>query len=137
VSAGSSESPPVTRLNTSDSLVYSGQESVLVLHLAEVYKLDAFKAGLAFIAAVVPTLISMPLTGYFADNKGAEWVSFLALLLGIPWWGVITLRGSLVQFLAVYAFESEIPFPPCSRFVKLTAGFRSQHCSHPVSCPLL
>ncbi|KAF9646088.1 MFS general substrate transporter [Thelephora ganbajun] len=87
-------------------LVYSGQESVLVLHLAHTYHLDAYKSGLAFIAAVVPTLLSMPLTGYFADNKGAEWVSFLALLLGIPWWGVITLRGSLAQFLTIYAFET-------------------------------
>jgi DHA1 family solute carrier family 18 vesicular amine transporter 1/2 len=91
-----------------DSVLYSGQESVLVLHLVDVYHFDAYKAGLAFIAAVVPTLISMPLTGHFADKHGAEWVSFLALLLGIPWWGAITLKGSLVQFLTIYAFESEV-----------------------------
>lgn len=94
-----------------DSAVYSGQESVLVLHLADVYHLDAYKAGLAFIAAVIPTLISMPLTGHFADKNGAEWVSFLALLLGIPWWGAITLKVSLLQFLVIYAFESETSFP--------------------------
>ena len=99
-------------LNTfGDSVVYSGQESVLVLHLADVYHLDAYKAGLAFIAAVIPTLISMPLTGHFADKNGAEWVSFLALLLGIPWWGAITLKVSLLQFLVIYAFESETSFP--------------------------
>lgn len=92
-----------------DSFVYSGQETVLVVHLARVYHLGAYKAGLAFIAAVIPTLISMPLTGYFADNKGAEWVSFLSLLLGIPWWGVITMRCSLPQFLVIFAFESETP----------------------------
>ena len=91
-----------------DSLVYTGQESVLVLHLADVYHLDSYKAGLAFIAAIVPTLVSMPLTGYFADNKGTEWVSFLSLLLGIPWWGAITLKGSLIQFLTIYAFESKV-----------------------------
>jgi len=94
--------------------VYTGQESILVLHLADVYHLDAYKSGLAFIAAVVPTLISMPLTGYFADKKGAEWVSFLSLLLGIPWWGAIILKGSLVQFLTIFAFESEVsPYLPC------------------------
>jgi len=87
--------------------VYSGQESVLILHLSDVYNLDASKAGLAFMAAVVPTLISMPLAGYIADNKGTEWVSFLSLLLGIPWWGVITMKSSLAQFLVVFAFESE------------------------------
>lgn len=91
--------------------MYSGQESVLVLHLADVYHLDAYKAGLAFIAAVIPTLISMPLTGHFSDKNGAEWVSFLALLLGIPWWGAITLKGSLLQFLVIYALESEISPP--------------------------
>ena len=96
-------------LNTfGDSALYSGQENVLVLHLADVYHLDAYKAGLAFIAAVVPTLISMPLTGHLADKNGAEWVIFLTLLLSIPWWGVITLRGNLIQFLVIYAFEGEV-----------------------------
>ena len=98
-------------------MIYSGRESVLVLHLADVYHLDAYKAGLAFIAAIIPTLISMPWTGYFADNHGAEWVSFLSLLLGIPWWGAITLKGNLVQFLAIYSFESEIlPSSPSFQF---------------------
>ena len=92
------------------SLVYTGQESVLVLHLSHVYHLDPSRAGLAFIAAVAPTLISMPITGYFADNKGAEWVSFLALLFGIPWWGAITLNGGLTQFLVIFAFESVLYF---------------------------
>jgi hypothetical protein len=136
---GSSENPPVMRLKTSAySLVYSGQESVLVLHLADVYNLDAFKAGLAFIAAVVPTLISMPLTGHFADNKGAEWVSFLSLLLGIPWWGVIIMKGSLAQFLVFYAFESEIlpsPSHPLCRtyplgYTRSTVHFWSRIPSH-------
>ena len=94
-----------------DSVVYSGQESILVLHLADAYHLDVYKAGIAFTAAVIPTLISMPLAGHFADKDGAEWVSFLALLLGIPWWGAITLKGSLLQFLAIYVFESEISHP--------------------------
>ena len=52
-------------------------------------------------------MISAPCAGYFSDNYGAEWVSFLSLLLSIPWWGAITLKGSLVQFLAFYLFESE------------------------------
>ena len=89
-------------------MVYSGQETVIVPYLADVYHLDAYKAGLAFIAAIVPTLISMPCTGYFSDKYGPEWVSPLSLSLGIPWWGAITLKGSLVQFLAICSFESEI-----------------------------
>jgi len=67
-----------------DSVLYSGQENVLVLYLADVYHLDAYKAGLVCIATVVPTLISIPLTGHLADKNGAEWVTFLALLLSIP-----------------------------------------------------
>lgn len=89
--------------------MYSGQETVIILHLSRVYGLDVYKAGIAFIAAVAPTLISLPLTGYFSDNKGAEWVAFLSLLFGIPWWGLITLKSGLARFLAVFAFESEIP----------------------------
>ena len=103
-----------------DSVVYSGQEAVLVLHLADVYHLNAYKAGLAFIAAIIPTLISMPLAGYFSDKNGAEWVSFLSLLLGIPWWGAITLKGSLVQCLAIYSFESETFLS--TRFARLIVG---------------
>lgn len=85
--------------------MYSGQETVLVVHLARVYGLGAYESGLAFVAAVIPTLISMPLGGYFSDNKGAEWVAFVSLLFGIPFWGIITIHCNLVQFLAIFAIE--------------------------------
>ena len=91
-----------------DSVLYSGQENILVLHLADVYHLNAYKAGLAFTVAVVPTLISMPLTSHLADKNGAKWVRFLTLLLSIPWWGAITLKGNLVQFLVIYVFKGEV-----------------------------
>jgi hypothetical protein len=118
-----------------NSFVYSGQETVLVVHLARVYGLDAYRAGLAFIAAVIPTLVSLPLTGYFADNYGAEWVAFLSLVLGIPWWGIITLKFRLPKFLAIFAMESEVS-PTRGSFLKLIAGLYSQHFSHRVSCRL-
>lgn len=86
--------------------IYSGQETIFVVHVAQVYNLGVDRAGLAFTAAVIPTLISMPLSGYFSDKRGAEWVAFLSLVLGIPWWGFITLKCSLVQFLVIFAFET-------------------------------
>lgn len=85
--------------------MYAGQETVLVVHLSRVYGLGVYKSGLAFIAAVIPSLLSLPLAGYFADNKGAEWVALVSLLFGIPCWGIITIRCDLAKFLAIFAVE--------------------------------
>jgi len=91
--------------------VYSGRERVLVLHPSDVCDLDVYEAGLTFIAAVVPTPISTPLTGALADNKGTELVQFLGFPVALPWWGVVAPKDSSARFLAIIAFESEISLP--------------------------
>lgn len=38
---------------------------------------------------------------------GAEWVSTIATIVGIPWWGLITIKGPLWLFIVFYAILSE------------------------------
>ncbi|TFK76705.1 MFS general substrate transporter [Pluteus cervinus] len=87
-------------------LVYSSQEPSIPLHLAAVWGLDSGTVGLVFLAAVIPTLFSSPITGYLADRKGPEWVSFISLSLAIPWWIVVTIQGPLLLFIVAFAIQS-------------------------------
>ena len=50
--------------------------------------------------------IASPLTGWYADRSGTEWVTFLCLLLAVPWWVVMTLQSSLPLFLVAFVIES-------------------------------
>ncbi|KIM84636.1 hypothetical protein PILCRDRAFT_6257 [Piloderma croceum F 1598] len=86
-------------------LAYSCQETTLPLHLQAVWNLDSAKVGLVMLAAVFPTIISSPLTGWLAD-KGAEWPTLLCLLLAIPWWIVIILQPSLSLFIVAFVIEN-------------------------------
>ncbi|TFY81606.1 hypothetical protein EWM64_g2406 [Hericium alpestre] len=86
--------------------VYSSQETVLALHLQRVWGLNASKAGLVFIAAVVPVLFSSPLAGWLSDRQGAEWITVGCLVLALPWWGVIMIEGKLALFIMAFAIES-------------------------------
>ena len=57
------------------ALGWAGQESVVVLHMNNVWGLDPHQAGIAFIAAVVPTIfcesnVSPPRSGYVPDYLG-------------------------------------------------------------------
>ncbi|KAH9486666.1 MFS-type transporter ppzB [Psilocybe cubensis] len=87
-------------------VTYSIQEPSIPLHLQDVWNLNSKSVGLVMIAAVVPTLFSSPLAGYFTDKRGAEWVSILSILLALPWWGVIIIERSLALFIVCFAFQS-------------------------------
>ncbi|KAF8167837.1 MFS general substrate transporter [Crassisporium funariophilum] len=87
-------------------VVYSSQEPAIPLHLQRVWNLNPESVGLVFIAAVIPTLFSSPLTGYFADKKGAEWSTFLCLLLALPWWVIVIIQRQLSLFIVAFAIES-------------------------------
>ncbi|KAF5377253.1 hypothetical protein D9615_006365 [Tricholomella constricta] len=87
-------------------VVFTSQEPSLPLHLQNVWGLDAGKVGLIFLAAVVPTLFSAPITGWYADKKGSEWVTFICLLLALPWWVVVIIRGPLALFTVAFAVET-------------------------------
>ncbi|KAF8060998.1 MFS general substrate transporter [Lyophyllum atratum] len=86
-------------------IVYTSQEPSLPLHLQNVWGLNSGKVGLVFLAAVVPTFFSSPITGWYADKKGAEVVTFVCLLLSLPWWVVVIIQGPLALFTAAFAVE--------------------------------
>lgn len=86
-------------------VVYTSQEPSLPLHLQSVWGLNSGKVGLVFLASVVPTLFSSPLSGWFADKKGSEVVAFVCLILSLPWWVVVIIQGPLALFIVAFAVE--------------------------------
>jgi DHA1 family solute carrier family 18 vesicular amine transporter 1/2 len=109
-------------------LGWAGQEAALVLHMEHVWGLDPHQAGTAFIAAVVPTIFCEYRTfppfsatavypdcvdvagipsGWLSDKYGPALIGCAALLLSLPWYGLITIEGSLAMFLTFFALEGE------------------------------
>ncbi|KZV61838.1 MFS general substrate transporter [Peniophora sp. CONT] len=86
--------------------VYAGQEPVITLHLQDLWGLNSSKVGLVFIAAVVPSLFSSPVAGWWGDRNGAEWVMVFCLVASLPWWGLAIIQTSLVFFIACFALEN-------------------------------
>ncbi|ETW87640.1 major facilitator superfamily, partial [Heterobasidion irregulare TC 32-1] len=84
----------------------ASQEPALPLHLQDVWGLDSSGVGLVFIAAVVPTLFSTPIAGWFADRKGAEWITILCMAFALPFWILITIEGKLPFFVVTFSFEN-------------------------------
>ncbi|KAJ7748535.1 major facilitator superfamily domain-containing protein [Mycena maculata] len=84
-------------------IVYSTQEPTLSLHLQSIWGLNSSKVGLVYLAGVIPTLLSSPLSGWYADKRGVEWLSVICIALAIPWWVVMIVRRSLALFIVAYA----------------------------------
>jgi hypothetical protein len=114
----------------------AGLEPTLPLRLQAIWGLGSSQVGLVFIAAVVPTLIcektniippdfadcpcqAAPIAGWWADKKGAEWITVICLGLAFPWWFLLLLGKSFAFFVAVFAIESK-PVP--SRCMKRMAN---------------
>ncbi|KAF7306494.1 MFS domain-containing protein [Mycena indigotica] len=87
-------------------LIYSAQEPTLPLHLQSVWGLDSAKVGQIYIASIVPTLFSAPLSGFATDKLGVEWLSCICFALSVPWWAVLIVRQSLVLFIVALALGS-------------------------------
>ncbi|KAF9240378.1 major facilitator superfamily domain-containing protein, partial [Melanogaster broomeanus] len=88
------------------SLAFLTVDTTLALHTQAVWGLNSTAAGLVFLAAVIPTLISSPLAGWLSDRIGPEKVAALFLFAGIPWWGALTKQFSLVFFVVSFAIEN-------------------------------
>ncbi|KAI9513136.1 MFS general substrate transporter [Russula earlei] len=86
--------------------LYSFQEPTLPVHLQRTWQLNPSQIGLIFLAAAPPAMLAPSIAGWFADHIGVEWVSFLCLLLAIPCWIAVTIRGNLSLFVAAFAFEN-------------------------------
>ncbi len=54
-------------------------------------------------------IAASPLSGWLSDrvNGGVEWTSFFSLLLSVPWWVVMTIRGPISLFGSSLALSSE------------------------------
>jgi len=108
-------------------LGWAGQEAAVVLHLNRVWGLDPHGSGTAFIAAVVPTVfcesratplspmqcilttwaVAGILSGWLSDKFGPAPIACATLLLSLPWYGLISIEGSLAMFLTFFALEGE------------------------------
>ncbi|KAG2045226.1 major facilitator superfamily domain-containing protein [Suillus americanus] len=86
-------------------LVQSMQEPSLPLHLQSVWRFNPDRVGLAYLAAVVPALISSPLAGFYVDRAGSDYITCICLLLALPWWIVMTLQHSLALFIFALAAQ--------------------------------
>ncbi|KAJ7275547.1 major facilitator superfamily domain-containing protein [Mycena haematopus] len=84
-------------------IVYSAQEPTLPLHLQDVWGLNSSKVGLVYLAGVVPTFFSAPLSGWYSDRNGVEWLSVICITLAAPWWIVLILQRSLALFIVAFA----------------------------------
>ncbi|KAF5338417.1 hypothetical protein D9758_012225 [Tetrapyrgos nigripes] len=87
-------------------IVYSCQEPTLPLHLQDVWSFQSGDTGLVFLAGVVPTLFSSPLTGYISDRFGTAWITLACLLLSLPWWIVMIVELNVVLFIASFSIEN-------------------------------
>ncbi|PLW09643.1 hypothetical protein PCANC_14839 [Puccinia coronata f. sp. avenae] len=76
----------------------------MTMLVKERYGLSSRGAGLIFIAAVVPSFISSPLAGNFADKYGAKWPIVCSLVIGTPFFGLLSMNGSLAALIAWIAF---------------------------------
>ncbi|RDB29583.1 putative MFS-type transporter C18.02 [Hypsizygus marmoreus] len=86
-------------------IIYTSQEPAIPLHLQSVWGFNSEKVGLVFLAAVVPTIFSSSLSGWYADHKGPEWLVFGCTLLALPWWVVVIIRGPVALFIVAFAIE--------------------------------
>ena len=132
------------------ALGWTAQEATVVLHLNKVWGLNSHQAGIAFIAAIVPTIfcesksrsaflalracpyrvgVAGLLSGWLGDRFGAATVGCGTLLLTLPWCGLIAIEGSLAMFLTFFALEGEYQFYalilPCLLTVVVSPAFFS------------
>ncbi|KAA1066191.1 hypothetical protein PGT21_024512 [Puccinia graminis f. sp. tritici] len=98
------------------------------------YGLNSRGAALVFIGAVVPSFASSPLAGHFADKYGARWPVVICLILGTPFFGLISMEGSLSTFVIWTAltglFVMGIAAPmmqDLAEVVKVTPGLGYAH----------
>jgi len=93
------------------------------LYLQDVLDMDAFKAGVALLAAVAPIPFIAPLAGRAADRFGARWPSIGGLIgttASIVWIGLAVDAKSyalLLPALLLYGFAQAFLFPPAQHAI--------------------
>ncbi|KAI0825235.1 MFS general substrate transporter [Trametes gibbosa] len=90
-------------LTLSYGIMISSLEPVLPLFLQSTYGLDASKVGLVYIAAIVPSFVSSPLSGWYADRGGTIISTFICLVGAFPFWFLLFIPSNLAYFISMYA----------------------------------
>lgn len=112
----------------------TAQETAIPLHLQVVWGLRSGTMGLVILAGVFPTLVWQPLAGWYVDVNGTEWISVLALIGGLIWWGLMILKSSLALFIVtiVFAtfFTSTILTPAAAELAAVSRGIQGVGYAH-------
>jgi MFS family permease len=101
----SSRGMAATLLTFIFGILYTSLEPTLPLRMQSSFGFDSTKVGLVFLAAVVPSLGSGPLTGFIADRYGTSWITVVTFLSSMPWWGLMII-DNLPLFITSFGMSS-------------------------------
>ncbi|KAI0666238.1 MFS general substrate transporter [Trametes maxima] len=115
-------------------IMISSLEPVLPLYLQAEYGLDVSKVGLVYIAAVVPSFFSAPISGWYADRGGTIISTVLCLLGSLPFWCLIIIRSHLAYFIVMFAllnlFATGTISPVTAEFASVTRSLQGVGYGH-------
>ncbi|OSX67899.1 hypothetical protein POSPLADRAFT_1130162 [Postia placenta MAD-698-R-SB12] len=87
-------------------MILTSQEPALPLYLQASWRLNSSKVGLVYIAAVVPTLFSSTIAGWWVDRIGTGLITVVSLLFALPWLGLLIVQKSLAFFIVMFALSN-------------------------------
>ncbi|GAA6020653.1 hypothetical protein JCM10207_007811 [Rhodosporidiobolus poonsookiae] len=74
-------------------------DAAMTIYLETEYALSSLGAGLVFLGVVAPTFVASPLSGWLSDKYGTKWPMFLGVLISIPAYPLLIIRGPLALFV--------------------------------------
>ncbi|KAI0735682.1 MFS general substrate transporter [Earliella scabrosa] len=105
-------------------LIITSQEPVIPLYLQSTYGLSAGAVGLVYLAGVVPSLISNPLSGWLADTRGTTFSTLICIIGTFPFWILIFIKGPLAYFIVMFGclmfFAAALISPVTTEFAAVT-----------------
>ena len=92
---------------------FTGRMGTVVLEdRSDLHRFRGSCIGLYVHARTLVSLVSHilfsagPISGWWTDRWGAEWITFLSMVLAIPWIAVIIIDKSLALFIVGFALQS-------------------------------
>ncbi|GAA5976189.1 hypothetical protein JCM11641_001076 [Rhodosporidiobolus odoratus] len=71
----------------------------MTIYLENEYGLSSLGAGVVFLGVVVPTFFASPLAGWVTDKYGTKWIMALGVLLSVPAYPLLIIKGPLALFV--------------------------------------
>ncbi|KAG8829799.1 hypothetical protein FRC17_006005 [Serendipita sp. 399] len=87
-------------------ITFTATEPTLPLRLADLYGFTSTKVGIVYLATVVPSVFSTPITGWLGDRIGVEWITVACQMLSLPWWLVMIIRGPVALMVTSLALAT-------------------------------